>query len=93
MSLLAHNDNGNKYNYKCNSQMVSSAIYGNEDKIFKKIFIKIEDCPKWSREALYELRNNQLLEQAKLEEERKHKEKRKEKILAIKRKIFPFWDK
>ena len=96
--------NKNKYDYDCNSAIVASAIFGNEDEIFKRIFIKIEDCPKWSREALYEIRNNQLLKQKRLEEARQREsemleeakqreEKRKQKILTIKRKIFPFWYK
>lgn len=36
---------------------------GNEDEIFKKIFVKIEDCPEWSRDYLYEIRQNQLEEE------------------------------
>ena len=48
------------YEYDSNSNSISNLIIGNEDKIFKKIFINIKDCPKWSRDILYNFRNMQL---------------------------------
>ena len=51
---------------------------GKEDEIFKKIFVKIEDCPEWSRDYLYEIRQNQLEEnQSNDNTQEKTKEKRK----------------
>ena len=48
------------YEYESNSKDISNIITGNEDKIFKKIFINIKDCPKWSRDILYNYRKMQL---------------------------------
>jgi len=42
---------------------------------------------------LYEFRINQLIKQQKIEEEIIKKEAKKQKILEIKRKIFPFFKK
>lgn len=74
------------YNCECNSNAVISTIRGKENEIFKKIVIRIDDCPEWMQTQLYEIRQNQLLEaQRKLKVERK-----KQKRLELKRKIFPF---
>ena len=48
------------YEYESNSKDISNIITGNEDKIFKKIFVNIKDCPKWSRDILYNYRKMQL---------------------------------
>ncbi len=37
-------------------------LINKEREIFKKIFVKIEDCPKWCQKQLYELRKEQLKE-------------------------------
>lgn len=68
-----------EYNYNCNSNNITSICRNNEDEIFKKIFIKIEDCPEWMRTKLFEIRHNQLIE-----------EQKREKRLELKRKFFPF---
>lgn len=68
-----------EYNYNCNSNNITSICRNNEDEIFKKIFIKIEDCPEWMRTKLFEIRHNQLIEKQK-----------REKRLELKRKFFPF---
>jgi len=68
-----------EYEYKCMSNTVISAFRNNEDEIFKRIFVRIEDCPKWTWFLLYELRKEQLEKNAK-------KEKRRE----LRKKIFPF---
>lgn len=83
----------NQYGYNCNSNNILSLIRGQEDELFERIYIKIDDCPKWCQESLYEIRKNQLIEQKKQEDEIKYKEMKKEKRLALKRKIFPFLKK
>ena len=84
-------DNG--YELECNSSIINEAFNGKETEIFKRIFIKISDCPEWSQTMLYEIRQNQLAEEQKIEDELRYKEMRKEKRLALTRKIFPFLKK
>lgn len=81
------------YKLKCNSNIVNEAISGKETEIFKRIFVKISDCPEWSQTMLYEIRQNQLAEEQKIEDEKKCKEMRKQKRLELTRKIFPFLKK
>lgn len=69
----------NEYEYVCNSNTIVSAFRNNEAEIFKRIFVRIEDCPKWTTFLLYEIRKEQLEKEAK-------KDKRRE----LKKKIFPF---
>lgn len=83
----------NEYKYDCNSTTVISALREKENEIFKKIFVKISDCPKWSQPILYEKRQNQLAEEQKIEDEKKYQEMKEEKRLALTRKIFPFLKK
>lgn len=78
------------YEYDCNSTTVISAFRGKENEIFKRIFVKIDDCPKWSQAMLYEIRQNQLAKEQKIEDKIKNKEKKKQKRLELTRKIFPF---
>ena len=80
----------NRYGYDCNSNTIIEAVKGNEDEIFKRIFVKIEDCPKWCQEELYEIRKNQLEEEQKIEDKIKQQEVRKQKRLELTRRIFPF---
>lgn len=82
-----------QYGYECNSNNVLNLIRGHEDDLFKRIYVKINDCPKWSHESLYELRKNQLEEDQILEDEIKYREMKKQKRLALKRKLFPFLKK
>ena len=72
----------NEYKYNCNSTTIINAFRGYENEIFKRIFVKIQDCPKRSQAMLYEIRQNQLA-----------KEEKKEKRLELTRKIFPFLKK
>ena len=37
--------------------------YWKENEIFKKLFVRIDDCPDWSRESLYKIRKKQLDEE------------------------------
>ena len=83
----------NKYEYDCNSNNIISVCRNKEDEIFKKIFVKISDCPEWSQVMLYKIRQNQLAEEQKIEDELKYKEMRKQKRLELTRKIFPFLKK
>lgn len=71
-----------EYDYRCNSNAVISAFREKESEIFKRIFIRIDDCPEWTKSALYEIRQKQLVEEMK-----------QQKRLALKRKIFPFLKK
>lgn len=79
----------NEYEYKCNSNNVASVCRYNEDEIFKKIFVKIEDCPKWTQKTLYEYRKQQLEQQSIIEYNAIKKKKRKEFI----KKLNPFKNK
>ncbi len=63
--LLVANSYKHNYELKCNSSIVSEAFNGIESEIFKKIFIKISDCPKWSQATLYEMRQKQLAKEQK----------------------------
>lgn len=76
----------NGYKLECNSSIVNEVFTGKETEIFKSIFVKISDCPKWSQVMLYEIRNNQLLEEQKIEKQRQKK-------IELARKIFPFLKK
>lgn len=88
----------------CNSHEILNVVCGQENEIFKKLFVRIDDCPYWSRESLYEIRKKQLDEEKQklLEEkiaeeqellERKKKEEKYQKRLNLKRRIFPFLKK
>ena len=83
----------NEYELKCNSSIVNEAFCGKETEIFKRIFVKISDCPEWSQSMLYEIKQNQLAEEQKIEDELRYKEMRREKRLALTRKFFPFLKK
>ena len=88
----------------CNLHEILNVVCGQENEIFKKLFVRIDDCPYWSRESLYEIRKKQLDEEKQklLEEkiageqellERKKKEEKYQKRLNLKRRIFPFLKK
>ena len=81
------------YELECNSSIVNEAFRGKETEIFRKIFVKISDCPEWSQATLYKFRQKQLEEEQKIEGVLKDKKMRKEKILALKRRFFPFLKK
>lgn len=79
-----------EYVLKCNSNIVNEAVKGNEEEIFKRVFVRISDCPKWCQNKLYEIRQNQLAREQRIEDEIKYKEMRKARRLQLVRKIFPF---
>ena len=68
-----------EYECKCNSCNVMSTVQGNEEKIFKKTFVKIEDCPEWAQPILREIRQEQLNPKPKNFLEKKEKEPKLEK--------------
>ena len=92
-SLLHSTHNSGKYKCKCNSNILFDVINKNEDQIFKKIFVKIEDCPEWMRESLYELREKQVQDQLIEERTKQTKQFKKQKRLELKNKFFPFFKK
>lgn len=98
---LSSHSNSKGYYYDCNSNIVTSAFKGKEKEIFKRIFIKISDCPGWSQPILYETRKNQLAEaqrirqqqlaeEQRIEEEQRYREMKRQKRLQLVRKIFPW---
>jgi len=85
------NSNGEGYRYSnCASEKIVEEIKGKEDELFKKIYIRIEKCPKWMRETLYATRQKEIDEIKKIEEEEKKQEYKKNKIKQLGRKFFPF---
>lgn len=75
-----------EYMLDCNSYNLASFFEDNEYELFNKIFVKIDDCPKWSRKDLYKIRKRQLKRQQELE----RKEMKKQKRLALVKKLNPF---
>ena len=49
-----------KYKYYYNSNEILSLLRNNEDEILKRIFVKIEDCPKWMHTDLKKIRGKQM---------------------------------
>lgn len=50
----------NNYNVICNSSLVISKVKGNEQALFEKIYVRIDDCPKWMQKQLYTTRQDEL---------------------------------
>ena len=63
----------NEIEYKCSSSNLMQLLSGNEYELYKKIFVKISDCPIWMQEELQELRKKQLIEESKKKRSRKNK--------------------
>lgn len=92
--LSSHNfENNGNYNCICNSSTVIETIKGEEAEIFKRIFVKIEDCAKWCQPLLYETRKIELQEEEQEKIKQQQQEQKKQKRLALKRKLFPFLKK
>lgn len=74
------------HNHKCilesNSSFIIDSLKGKEEEIFRNIFIKISDCPDWAQDILYNVRQNQIIE-----------EQKKGKRLELTKIIFPFLKK
>ena len=87
----------NKIDYECNSANLLQLIKGNEYNLYKKIFVKIADCPTWMQQELLKFRAKQLVEEEKereLQEQKRIKEEykklKKQKRREFWKKIFPF---
>jgi len=57
---LGYHNYKKDFEYKCNSGNIIDVVKGNEELIFKNIFIRIKDCPLWMQEELYNIRKEQL---------------------------------
>ena len=90
LSSLSFKD---KYECICNSSTVIETIKGEEDEIFNRIFVKIEDCPKWCQPLLYETRKIELQEEEQEKMKQQQQKQKKQKRLALKRKLFSFLKK
>jgi len=99
--LLRKSVKDNKFSYDCNSYEIISLIKGVENELFSKLYINIENCPKWMQEELRITRYNSLVQEDKNEKElaerkrieeldRQLEERKKQKRLELKRKIFPW---
>lgn len=75
--------------YRCNSTTCMNYLQKNVYKIYKKIFVRIDDCPEWMRDRLYRIRQEQLVEAEKIRKKQLKKEKRRDTL----RKAFPFLKK
>ena len=65
------------YTYEnCSSNDLVDLLKNNEDELFKSIFIRIEDCPKWMQEELFCRRQNELTEERRTAEEKTDKKKK-----------------
>ncbi len=60
------------------------------ERCLKKIFVKISDYHEWTQYILYEIRQNQLAEEKRIEDEQIYNEIKKQKRLELTRKIFYF---
>ena len=76
---LSYDYINDRYEYDCNSSKVLDILKNHEKDLLKKIFVKIEDCPEWTREILYDVRKKQLVES-----------KKQQKKLEFRKKIFPW---
>lgn len=81
---LELNNRSEQYEWRTNSYIIASTISESEHAIFKKVFVKIEDCPEWSRDDLYKIRKNQL------EGKNTYLEETQPEKTGIKRKILSF---
>lgn len=91
MLVLYANHNG--YYYDCKFSDVTRVIKGNEDEVFKSIFIRIDDCPEWSRPILWENRKSQLEEEQRLEDKIKDNLIKKQKRLEFVIRVLPVLNK
>lgn len=81
------------YEYKCNYIEVYNFLKNNENKLFKKIFIKLDDCPEWARAYLYVGRTANLTEYRMEEQKKEKREIKRVRYKNFGKKIFPFGKK
>lgn len=67
------------FEYECNSNLVVSAFRDKECELFKRIFVRIDDCPKWMRKELFIKRQEQV-----------RKEEKRQAIKGFVKKLNPF---
>ncbi|MBQ4263618.1 MAG: hypothetical protein IJB83_05215 [Bacilli bacterium] len=90
-----------EYSLECNSNIINESIRNKENEIFKRIFVRIENCPEWCQSILYKIRQKELEEEQRLEEESlirkqkmeeeiKKREAKKQKRLTLKQRFFHF---
>lgn len=101
---LSTNEKDCEYKYNCNSSEIIGIIKNCEEELFKKIFVNISDCPKWSQELLHQKRQTQLERQSHkqellLKESQKaftmnscEDDLKNKKIIKLKQKFLP-WKK
>ncbi len=75
------------YYLKTDSSAIEHAIVDKEDEIFKRIYVKIEDCPDLLKEKLNKIRYEEITEPVILVESREKALKVKSKVLSLNRKI------
>lgn len=87
----------NEWHYKCSSNDIINVLKNKENEIFKRIFVKIDDCPEWARAQLYVKRQDELTEYRRAENERKileqkakEKEMKRVRRREFAKKFFPF---
>ena len=68
-----------EYDYSINSTIIVNLLHNINDDLFKKIYVKISDCPEWMQDELVCIRYKEL-----------EKLKRKEKVLSLRTKVFPW---
>jgi len=83
----------NKIEYKCNSANLLQLLRGKEYDLYKKIFVKISDCPTWMQEELQGIRKKQLVEEEKEREKQEQKRIEEEYKKLKKQKRHKFWGK
>lgn len=54
-----------KYSVECNSSKVLEALNNNKNNLFKKVYIKIEDCPEWCKQRVLDFRIEQVKSEIK----------------------------
>ena len=84
---LQHFSYSKNYVLNTTNNYIFRIINDNEEKLFKNTFVKIDDCPKWMRKHLYEIRKNQIIEKTnsiKVDDNKKEENKSfKMKILSL----------
>lgn len=78
------------YTHYMYSPFIDAVLGNSESELFKRIYVKIADCPKWCLEELYNERLLQLENEQKYEEETILRRKKIQRKDEIKRKLFPF---
>lgn len=79
------------------NKLLAGPVCKKEDEIFKRIFVKIDNCPGWARAQFYVKRQDELTEYRRAENERKileqkakEKEMKRVRRREFAKKFFPF---